>query len=666
VRFIITILFLFLASCGTSLTGTKSGDNTPAIPGGAIGTGQTLTALSGLEIDNDTPGQIKLSYKIPALYKNINGIVNVYRKNCDPSGYAKESCVMVSPSPTVDPNIGFYLGSSTGTSYLDITPSPGSTYTYWLVVKSDNGWSDFIKATIEAKKNEVSVSFSTLNFWENINTTFGYDALSGVVNKSVIGSSVGVSGTSFSRKNGISVHKSGLYMAIADTANNRVLIYGNPGATSCDSSADSNEYQMCLAVWYASLYTPMQVIGQPDFSSTKNCQTHIADGTTYTPTSEAFGYKYCLTSPSDVEFENDNLIISDTGNNRVLIKAITNPNNLCEKNVVFGRENPTSCSFDKTIGNYSGGIYASGLNRYSLDNPQGLETSDGDLYIADTNNNRVLLVKDYVDKSGCNMTSWDQNSCVFDGVLGQKDYVTKEYFGELVSSCNESDLDDVFIRSSGTGRVIDSSKSGTNSGNYLKRHFRSPSSVYIDSDGGLYVAGNEGIGEAPAPVCSDNEGNEMKLLGRILYWQKSPLYGDNPNCSDASSFRSGRCDADKVIGQPNFSEVLGVSVGQNYNESKQYAITSISGMTVFSGNLMALDMSNNRVILWNSWKTITGSGIPRSSEASDPSGAQHPSRSTELLPNLLSLSDIDQDPVNNALFLSDSGIGRLFKVTSGN
>ena len=312
--------------------------------------------------------------------------------------------------------------------------------------------------------------------------------------------------TSMNAPTGITVGFDG-FLYVSDTGNNRVLVFfpNNYSQFINDEEVyyDPNDH-FCLDGWqtpsdfYAPIYTNGQeadyALGQPDFNSGNLFPTR-AD---------------TLASPMGLVTDvNDNLVVADYGNNRVLVyqwneagtigpnanwvvgqETGTNPNDSFTFNAAPNPPNqrsmngPTSVTADligdaiyvadtgnnrilffnsEPIDNIADGLigqpdYTSntpnhgGLSASSLDGPTGLGLDAGNrLYVADTNNNRVLLF-DQINPDG-----------VADEVLGQPNFVSNTANNGGVSAASlhaprgiavDDSYLDLFIADTGNNRAL--------------------------------------------------------------------------------------------------------------------------------------------------------------------------------------------------------------------
>ncbi len=145
------------------------------------------------------------------------------------------------------------------------------------------------------------------------------------------------------------VFSDGTRLYIADTFNNRVLIY-NTIPTANNASANV-------------------VLGQTGMT---------ANSTVFSATANTLTLPYALTS------DGTNLYVADSGNNRVLRYPISSLSNGAAASLVIGQPDFTHNAVNQGLG------YGSAA-AYTLLGPTGVSTDTANLYVADNSNNRVLL-----------------------------------------------------------------------------------------------------------------------------------------------------------------------------------------------------------------------------------------------------------------------------------
>lgn len=169
----------------------------------------------------------------------------------------------------------------------------------------------------------------------------------------------------------------------ASPANNRVLLFQNLSGQLPVPSADLPYNTKCpVCVGQADV-----VLGQPDFT---------------TATTNVAATSSNLREPTAVASDGIHVVVADTNHNRVLIwNSIPNVND-APADVVVGQANFTSFSIPGSP------------NASSMRGPQGVWIQNGKLYVADTQNNRVLIYNHIPT----------QNGAAADVVLGAPNFTT--------------------------------------------------------------------------------------------------------------------------------------------------------------------------------------------------------------------------------------------------
>ena len=218
--------------------------------------------------------------------------------------------------------------------------------------------------------------------------------------------------------------------------NNRVVIYHNIHSQLPALTAQLPYNRVCPAC----VGTADVVLGQPDFETTLPVPCITPDSSTVaTPTSpvcptnppttpQATGMR----SPTAVASDGTHLAVADTLNNRVLIwnqipTSIQQP-----PDVVVGQTTFTSAA-----------IPGSTPSASSLRGPQGVWLQNGKLYIADTQNNRVLIYNSIPTSNGVSA----------DVVLGQPNmtsYVQVNLAQQKTDAAANNLLNPVSVTSDGT------------------------------------------------------------------------------------------------------------------------------------------------------------------------------------------------------------------------
>ena len=154
--------------------------------------------------------------------------------------------------------------------------------------------------------------------------------------------------------------------------NHRVLIYQNVSGMLPSPTAPLNYDRKCPVC----LGQATAVLGQPDFTTTtENIQAS----------------RTSLRLPTAVASDGVHLVVADTNHNRVLIWNRIPATNNAPADVVVGQPNFTSFS-----------VPGNTPNAASMRGPQGVWIQNGKLYVADTQNNRVLIFNKIPTANGAN------------------------------------------------------------------------------------------------------------------------------------------------------------------------------------------------------------------------------------------------------------------------
>ena len=170
----------------------------------------------------------------------------------------------------------------------------------------------------------------------------------------------------------------------AAPSNHRVLLFQNLSGMLPSPAAELTYNRKCpVCLGQATL-----VLGQPDFTTTT--ENVAATGNN-------------LRLPTGVASDGVHVVVADTNHNRVLIWNRIPATNNAPADVVVGQPDFTSS-----------GLPGNTPNAKSMRGPQGVWIQNGRLYVADTQNHRVLI--------------WNRipstNGVAADVVLGQKDFTT--------------------------------------------------------------------------------------------------------------------------------------------------------------------------------------------------------------------------------------------------
>lgn len=339
------------------------------------------------------------------------------------------------------------------------------------------------------------------------------------------------------------VTSDGTKLVIADSQSHRVLIY-NSIPTTNGIAADV-------------------VIGQPDFLG-KN----VNQGNFSLPTAKS------MYNPSGVAIVAGKLIVTDTSNNRVLIyNSIPSANNTAA-DVVIGQSTMTA--------------RASGISATELNSPTKsfYDTVSGKLFIADTNNHRVLIYNSIPTTNGA----------AANAVIGQPNLTA--------NSANQGGS-----AAANTLRYPTSAKVFNNKLAISEGHHTFPSSsdgnnrvlIYNTIPSTNNVAADVVIGQPDfATVTAGNTASKMRSPGDIGYDGTNLLVYDVGNhrvlVFSGIPSTSGAA-ALQAVGQ---STLTNSSCGTASASRLCNTQTAYGGIHFVNSHLLVSDMSRNRVLRFNS------------------------------------------------------------------
>ena len=608
---------------------------------------------------NPTDNKVVLTWKVPSTYVNQNYEIYIYR-------ILGDGVSSVLDDPAIPYSIAdYYFPTSTfqpitGELFADSTVlNSSNSYTYYVYIKNGDNWSSESKTTVVVGSTiSPDLLPTAANFWPSYKQTIANPPYSpGLIADTTL--SPGLA-TSLHPTGGCAFAFDGGVMYCADTENNRVVIYQTGAYQNCDKASlePLGIYDLCLSLYKGYPFIAMAVLGQKDMYSKTSCQNGSLPANS------------CFTKPSGVMVADGKLVVSDTGNNRVMIHS-TLPINGCFNVLELSGQGMThQCSFSGVVGKKS----LSDLSNYALedkgdsilDTPTGLaympgaNINEGDLYIADTGNNRVVVARKAFNSSfwKCSPDTWDTNLCKFDGLLGQSDYFSNKSFSKEYNITRNYSYDtfehNVTVKN-GDEFISDN-------GFFLSHYFASPNRIIINGDN-LLISSNENF-EDSSTIPS------IALYSRIVVYNENPLAGVSPACTlEEFSLVDSKCAFDYAIGQTNPRNLIELNVSQNESyKDVNYSLTDVD-FTVNGSNIFGIDRKLNRVYVWSNYNstydTSTNianySGTPYDFYVSNPAGVGE-NLNNKTLPNLMNLNDIVFEQNSGNLYIQDSQLGHIFVI----
>ena len=365
------------------------------------------------------------------------------------------------------------------------------------------------------------------------------------------------------------VATNGTKFAVADYSNNRVLIY--------DSIPTANNASATV------------VIGQTNFSNSSANQGGSRGANT-------------LSSPIDVEFAGEKLLIMDYGNSRVLIYNTVPTTNNASANTVIGQVNFSGGSANQ--GN------ASPTDK-TLNNPYGIDYDEttGKLFIADTNNNRVLIYN--------SVPTTDNASA--DVVVGQANFTTRTADQGGAAGANTLDLP--------FHTIIVNSKLIASDGNNNRVLIYNTIPITNNASANV-VIGQTGMTGTSADQGGSVDDNTLNFPTALATDGTQLFIGDSSNyrlLGFSSVPTSNNASADIVIGQPDFTSNDPNQGGSPNANTFEFLDGDVLW---YSGKLIVADTSNSRVLIFIDPAFSTGSGTsdppPPGPAVSHPPGCDAP------------------------------------------
>ncbi len=427
------------------------------------------------------------------------------------------------------------------------------------------------------------------------------DYMTGQAARAVIGQTTftsqasGASNTLLGGVGGVAYANNTLYVADSNRLgnapiNNRVLVFNDVSklipAAAAQIGANTGRCPVCAQG--ASF-----VLGQPDFTST-NFQT-TANG---------------MRLPTGIATDGRNLVVADTANNRVLLwKQI--PTQLGQPaDIVLGQ--PDFVTVQQVV-----------VSQTSLRAPQGVWIQNNRLFVADTQNNRIMIWNSLPTK----------NNQPADLVLGQPNFTTAPNLNLIDSSLTAaantmlnptsvtSDGAHLFVADLGFNRVL--------IWNELPTKTQQPADVEVGQINFITSFANDNTDLCPS-VGTDSSGNPIypaTCVNTLSFPRFALSDGTRLYIADGGNDRVlvfnhipkvNGAPADVVLGQPDqYADVLVTSTNDTFDpnlaQSASYATPSPTGLAWDGTNLYVTDSLNYRVLVFTpESSTVPTNGIVNS------------------------------------------------------
>ena len=290
------------------------------------------------------------------------------------------------------------------------------------------------------------------------------------------------------------------------------------------------------------------------------------DGTSNTANAGGSVSALSLASPDFADVLNGNLVVSDTGNHRVLIFDGVPSGADTQPVTVLGQSSLNSNSTNGT----------NAASRKTLKSPMGVAFKNGQFFIADYGNNRVLVWNSFPSINA-------QNA---DIVVGQVNFAAT---GSNTTDRNFSSPRRVsaignllYVSDTSNHRFLTFNLTTLSDGISATNVIGQPSFTesLVRNPGDDYLTTN--------PTSAFTDGRRLAVAdynkNRVLLWNTLPTADNTP--------------PDIVLGQTNFSSVAG--------QNSSFGVRNPFDVLIVEDQLLVSDGGNNRVLIWNSWPVMNG------------------------------------------------------------
>ena len=386
--------------------------------------------------------------------------------------------------------------------------------------------------------------------------------------------------------------------------NNRVLLYpavGNWLPRPTDPPVQGTRCPICVG-------DAEVVLGQPDFATTD-----------YIKPSQA-----SLRQPTAVATDGTMIVVADTDNNRILIWKSIPTSNGAPADLVLGQPNFTS--------NRVVGAGTSSPNATSLRGPQGVWLDNGRLFVADTQNHRVLIWT----------KSITQNGQPADIVVGQTNF-TSYVEPDLTRANTDTRADNLlnpvsvttdsmgrmFVADLGHNRVLIWKSIPTSNNQAADIEVGQPDMTHAYANYVLDDLDGNGVVDNPTGMCAsngtDSDGNATypSMCATTLNFPRYALSdGTRLFIADGGNDRilvyntvpaENKAAADIVLGQPTFEINQNSDASNDLYRSSSDSVRTPTSLAWDGTNLFVSDPYNRRVLVFTPGDIILGYTAVRNS-----------------------------------------------------
>jgi sugar lactone lactonase YvrE len=384
------------------------------------------------------------------------------------------------------------------------------------------------------------------------------------------------------------------------------------GGTLYVSESDSNRVHMLDAA----SFMPLGELGQ----SSDTAGTSNGNGTSASS----------LATPLGVASDGSTLWVADSGNNRV---------------VGYGVTSRPSTGAPATVAVGQPGLLTNGFNQASTaaggatSQPHGLALSNGKLYIADTNNHRVLVMKTPVMAGAQPVQVYGQPN----GTLALPNSGGAPTASTLAGPQDVfADTSHLIVADTSNNRVLvyDPSATGIAAALVLGQASFTTNSANGGGAGASTMQGPTAVYSDGTTLWVSDTGNH-----RVLVWNKFPT--------------SNGQAADLVIGQASFSAVLS---NQGNAAASASSLSFPTGIVTVNGVLYIADTGNNRVVSFSTKPTASGPSADGVFGQADLM-SRAPAATANDLTHLAGPARLAQDGEN--LYVVDRDLGRVVVYAIG-